>query len=171
MCIAFLTQLTLLLLYCIKESWALAETDCISYACNPSGSGHNPRHNISPDLLQDPDFRVLWNSTFLKDERFYAQPLVYTPEGGKSVVFTASTRNLVRTLDAATGELVQERLLENPVLESDIGCKNIPVYYGITGTPVIDPATNTVYLFAKGYRNNDQSGGFLNITYKCVLFA
>lgn len=170
-----LAQLVLLLLhYCVQGAEALAETDCISYACDPSGSGHNPRHNISPDLLQDPGFGILWNRTFLEHERFYAQPLVYTPEdlgGARSVVFTASTRNVVRTLDAATGELVRERLLENPVLEADVGCKNIPFYYGITGTPVIDPATDTVYLFAKGYRNNDQSGGFLNITYKCVMLA
>lgn len=150
-------------------SWALAPTDCISYACDPTGSGHNPRHNISPELVQNPNFRVLWNKTFEPQERWYAQHLVYTPDSGRTILFTASAQNYVRTLDAVTGEVLFERQLELPVLEADVLCKNIPFYYGITGTPVIDPETDTVYFYVNGYRDNDQSGGILNITYRYVV--
>lgn len=68
--LAFFFRAASLLLSGVKESAALADTDCVSYGCDPTGSGHNPRHNISPDLLKDPSFRILWNKTFLQDERF-----------------------------------------------------------------------------------------------------
>ncbi|KAL2060953.1 hypothetical protein VTL71DRAFT_9005 [Oculimacula yallundae] len=160
----FLRFIVLFSLY-IGQSSALAKTDCTCYGCDPTGSGYAPNHNISPDLLKDPNFRVLWNTTFERQERWYAQPLVYTPNTGKSLVITGSTLNYVRTQDAATGEIIKERQLELPVLMSDIQCPNIPYHYGIVGTPVIDPTTDTVYLFVNGYRNNNQSGGFSNIIY------
>ncbi|KAG4429796.1 hypothetical protein IFR05_014718 [Cadophora sp. M221] len=160
----FLRFIVLLSFY-VGQSSALAKTDCTCYGCDPTGSGYAPNHNISPDLLKDPNFRVLWNQTFENQERWYAQPLVYTPNTGKSLVITGSTLNYVRTQDAATGEVVNERQLELPVLVSDIQCHNIPFTYGIAGTPVIDPETDTVYLFVNGYRNNNQSGGFSNVIY------
>lgn len=53
-----------------------------------------------------------------------------------------------------------------PFLQSDIGCYDIPGYIGIIGTPIMDPTTETVYFFAKGYKNNGVSGGVLNGIYK-----
>ncbi|KAH7336126.1 hypothetical protein BKA65DRAFT_563034 [Rhexocercosporidium sp. MPI-PUGE-AT-0058] len=160
-----LLRFIVLLSFYVGQSSALAKTDCTCYGCDPTGSGYAPNHNISPDLLKDPNFRVLWNQTFETQERWYAQPLVYTPSAGKSLVITGSTLNYVRTQDAATGEVINERQLELPVLVSDIQCSNIPFTYGIAGTPVIDPETDTVYLFVNGYRNNNQSGGFSNVIY------
>jgi len=37
---------------------------------------------------------------------------------------------------------------------------------GIAGTPVIDPGTNTVYFFAKGYQDGASSGGVAKGIYK-----
>jgi len=37
---------------------------------------------------------------------------------------------------------------------------------GIAGTPVIDPGTNTVYFFAKGYQGGAASGGVAKGIYK-----
>jgi hypothetical protein len=35
----------------------------------------------------------------------------------------------------------------------------VPNYIGVTGTPLIDPATDILYMFAKGYEGNAASGG------------
>lgn len=41
-------------------------------------------------------------------------------------------------------------------------CTDIPDYVGIIGTPIIDPTTNTVYFFSKGYKNGAANGGVAN---------
>lgn len=41
-------------------------------------------------------------------------------------------------------------------------CTDIPDYIGITGTPILDPNTDTVYFFSKGYKNGASSGGLAN---------
>lgn len=42
---------------------------------------------------------------------------------------------------------------------------DIPNYIGIIGTPIIDPQTETVYFFSKGYKDGAASGGVLNGRY------
>ena len=44
-------------------------------------------------------------------------------------------------------------------MQSDIGCTDIPNTIGIIGTPVIDPATDTAYFFAKTYIPNYRMAG------------
>ena len=66
----------------------------------------------------------------------------------------ASSQNWIRTLNAKTGDLINSRQVKTPFLQSDIGCTDIPNTIGITGTPVIDPATDAVYFFAKTYIPN-----------------
>jgi hypothetical protein len=85
-------------------------------------------------------------------EQFYAKPLVYTPSStGQQRVLVFSEQNNVYALDAVHGTLLASRALETPFLVSDIGCNDISGTIGITGTPVIDPTTDTVYLYAKSY--------------------
>jgi hypothetical protein len=78
----------------------------------------------------------------------YAQPLYWLPNGaaaGELIVATES--NVVAAIDAGTGKIVWQRTLGQPVPRSALLCGNIdPV--GITGTPVIDAATGTLYLDA-----------------------
>jgi hypothetical protein len=78
----------------------------------------------------------------------YAQPLyINNGPGGKSTLIVATERNAVVALDAATGAPLWTKTLGNPVPRSQLPCGNIDPL-GITGTPVIDPSSRTLYVAA-----------------------
>ncbi|KUJ08913.1 uncharacterized protein LY89DRAFT_676796 [Mollisia scopiformis] len=85
---------------------------------------------------------------------FYAKPLVWTPPGGPNKqVIVVSNQNNIRILDGLTGTVINQRTLDPPFQSVDTGnCGDIPNTVGITGTPIIDPATDIMYLFSKGYK-------------------
>jgi hypothetical protein len=58
-----------------------------------------------------------------------------------------------------TGAAIASRQVQTPFLSSDIGCTDSPDFIGITGTPVIDPNTETVYFFTKTYIPNFRVAG------------
>ncbi len=93
------------------------------------------------------------------DGQIYAQPLVMTGvavagQGTHDVVIAATEADDVYAFDAggnnpAQGYLWRTSLLqsgETTIPESDYGTTDITPQIGITGTPVIDPATNTLYV-------------------------
>ncbi|CAO1604760.1 hypothetical protein XANCAGTX0491_008300 [Xanthoria calcicola] len=143
---------------------SLAPTDEITDADLPQ-SGYLPDHNMQPSIVGSSSFGILWTKTYNDKERWYAKPLVYTPPGQKQLVFTASSQNWIRTVDAVTGTLINARQVQPPFLQSDLGCTDMPDTIGIVGTPVIDPNTNTAYFFAKGYQNKAASGGIAKGVY------
>lgn len=69
-----------------------------------------------------------------------------------------SNLNIIRVLDGVTGNLVYTRTLDAPFTQADAQCGDIPSFIGITGTPYIDPATEIMYFFSKGYRPGTTSG-------------
>ena len=78
----------------------------------------------------------------------YAQPLyVDGGKGGKDVVLVATEQNWVYALDAATGATVWKKQVGAPVPLGKMGCGNIDPF-GVTGTPVIDFPSRTMYLDA-----------------------
>ncbi len=78
----------------------------------------------------------------------YAQPLYWhTPGSTSGRLLVATEDNNVYALDAITGTQIWTRSLGKPVPRSALGCGNINPL-GITGTPVIDEATQSVYLDA-----------------------
>jgi hypothetical protein len=78
----------------------------------------------------------------------YAQPLYWRPPGAATgLLIVASESNIVTAIDAATGNTVWTRSLGRPVPLSAFGCGNIDPL-GITGTPVIDEASGSLYLDA-----------------------
>jgi hypothetical protein len=78
----------------------------------------------------------------------YAQPLYWRPRGAETgLLIVASESNVVTAIDAATGDTVWTRTLGRPVPLSAFGCGNIDPL-GITGTPVIDEASGSLYLDA-----------------------
>ncbi|KAL8651207.1 MAG: hypothetical protein Q9226_004803 [Calogaya cf. arnoldii] len=143
---------------------SLAPTDEVTDADLPQ-SGYLPNHNMQPSIVGSSSFGILWTKTYNDKERWYAKPLVYTPPGQKQLVFTASSQNWIRTVDAVTGAPINARQVQPPFLQSDIGCTDMPDTIGIVGTPVIDPNTNTAYFFAKGYQNKAASGGIAKGVY------
>ena len=148
----------------------LGATDSIQDGDVPQ-SGYLPTHNMDPAIVNSTIFGQLWKNSYNVKEKWYGRPLVYTPtnsstNGGNQIVFLASSMNYIRTVDAKTGTAIATRQVFPPFLQSDIGCTDIPDYIGIIGTPVLDPATDTVYFFAKGYKNGASSGGVANGIYK-----
>jgi PKD repeat protein len=92
------------------------------------------------------------------DGRVYAQPLfmpaVLTFSGRHDLVIVATENNSVYAFDAHSGATIWQHSCSSPTLGMAISSldaydsqfDNIPGTIGITGTPVIDPATNTIYL-------------------------
>lgn len=94
-----------------------------------------------------------WTSSPL-DGDIYAEPLVTG-----SMLFVATENNTIYSLDAGTGKVIWRTNLGSPVPLSDLPCGNIDPT-GITGTPVIDMRTQTIFAVA-----------FLSETHRHVLFA
>ena len=75
----------------------------------------------------------------------YAQPLYWKPKGSKTgELIVATESNTVYALNATTGAVIWQQTLPAPI-SSGLPCGDIKPE-GITGTPVIDPATGTLYL-------------------------
>jgi hypothetical protein len=110
---------------------SLAATDEIQDA-DPAQSGYLDNHNMHPATVGSAVFGQLWKKFYGNTkEKWYAKPLVYTPPGGSQLVFLASTLNIIRTVNAVNGTLINERTVQPPFLQSDIGCTDIPDYIGI----------------------------------------
>jgi len=110
------------------------------------------------------------------DGHIYAQPLyvygVNIPGKGKhNVVYVTTQMDSVYAFDAdgrSATPLWQDSFIDvahgiYPVpcgtdgSQTDISCSVYP-FYGITGTPVIDPTTNTMYLVARTFNINTGKG-------------
>jgi iron transport multicopper oxidase len=109
---------------------SLATTDEIQDA-DPAQSGYLDNHNMHPATVGSAIFGILWKNTYGSKEKWYAKPLVYTPSGQSQLVFLASSMNIIRTVDAVNGTLLNSRTVQPPFLQSDIGCTDIPDYIGI----------------------------------------
>ncbi|KAL8771535.1 MAG: hypothetical protein Q9209_002977 [Squamulea sp. 1 TL-2023] len=141
------------------QALAAGPTDSYSDA-DPAQSGYLPNHNMDPAVVDSSEFGLLWSTKYNNLEKFYAKPLVYTPvAGGPQIVFIASSQNWIRTMDAKTGVPLNARQVHTPFLQAEIGCTDIPDTIGIIGTPVIDPATDIAYFFAKTYIPNFRIAG------------
>ncbi len=83
-----------------------------------------------------------WVSPAL-DGQIYGEPLVYGSD-----VYVATENDTVYALNATRGSVVWSRHFANPVPSSDLPCGNIAPTVGITGTPVIDPSRNEIFVVA-----------------------
>jgi len=81
------------------------------------------------------------------DGAVYAQPLYWRGGNTKALLVVATEQNFVYALDAQTGATAWKTSLGSPVPRASLPCGNIDPL-GITGTPVIDERTQTVYLDA-----------------------
>jgi hypothetical protein len=101
------------------------------------------RSGIDPDSTSPLPPSQLWQTTTL-DGNIYTEPLVYG-----SHVYVATENDTIYSLDAATGAVAWQAHLGTPIPSSQPGsqlpCGDIQPTVGITGTPVIDAATKTIY--------------------------
>jgi outer membrane protein assembly factor BamB len=102
---------------------------------------------LAPDAVSAATFGQMWKADV--DGQVYAQPLVH--DGN---VIVATERNNVYSLDAETGAARWSRNFGPSfpaALIGPFGCFDLQPDLGVTSTPVIDPATNTIYLTHKTY--------------------
>lgn len=99
------------------------------------------RTGVADDQAAIGQVHKAWQSPAL-DGDIYGQPLV---AGGHVIAVTEA--NSVYAFDAVGGGQVWRVQLGAPVGGSSLPCGNIDPS-GITGTPVIDPASNTLYVVA-----------------------
>lgn len=93
-------------------------------------------------LRLDPAFRATLPGAI------YAQPLYVPGTGGRpDLLVAASEQNAVGAFDPRTGAAAWTRTLGPPAPLSSLPCGNIDPL-GVTGTPVVDPATRTLFLDA-----------------------
>ena len=118
---------------------------------NPTYGGDNQRTGwypdqpgLAPSTVAGPWFGELFRTDVTG--QVYAQPLVWN-----GLVLVVTETNDVYGLDAETGTVRWTRRVEVPWNAADLGCPDLTPTVGITGTPVIDPATDTAFFFAKSY--------------------
>jgi fibronectin type 3 domain-containing protein len=128
------------------------------------GAGVNSNETIlTPANVNSTDFGKLFSTTV--DGQVYAEPLYMenvnittgTNQGTHNVVFVATQHDSLYAIDANTGTILwQDPLLTaehsgtvRSVPNSAVGSNDISPEIGVTATPVIDPATNTIFVEAK----------------------
>jgi PQQ enzyme-like repeat protein len=123
---------------------AAEERGVLTYHNDAARSGHFVVPGLTWEkargLRPDPGFAARVGG------HLYAQPLVWRA-GSSTMLITASEDDVVQAFDAKTGNELWRRAVGTPVPRSSLPCGNISPL-GITGTPVIDPASAAIYLSA-----------------------
>jgi iron transport multicopper oxidase len=123
-----------------------------AFGSEPTNSGDNLRDgwypeqgSLTPQLVSGGTFGQLWSANV--EGSVYAQPLLVNGE-----VLVATENNKVYALNPNTGAAKWSVSLQGTAWKAgDIGCSDLAPNVGVTGTPVVDPATNTAYMTHKGY--------------------
>jgi outer membrane protein assembly factor BamB len=117
-------------------SAASARADWTTYRGDPSRSG------VDSSSVGSLPFAGAWTSPSLGGT-VWGQPLVHD-----GLVIVATEADQVAALNEATGALVWQASTGTPVPHTMLSCGDISPTVGITSTPVIDPATNRVFVVA-----------------------
>lgn len=140
-----LVALAFLLVLAPMAQAASQKDDVLTYHLNAARDGNFTVPNLdfasAKNLHRDPGF-----SPAIKGH-VYAQPLYWHDENGRGILIIATEDDTVYGLDAETGKTIWQKTLGQPVRRSELPCGDIDPL-GITGTPVIDPMTGTIYLDA-----------------------
>src|ERR1700689_4435611 len=143
--------LVLLLLVCCNVA-ALAQVNVYMRGYNTSRTQANLQETIlTPQNVSPNNFGKLF--TVHTDGEIYTQPLYVSnlaiAGGTHNVVFVGTTFNSVYAIDADNGTIYWQQNFGYPIIAQDVQNDwNISWYtgIGIIGTPVIDPATNILYV-------------------------
>ena len=170
---------TLLLLSCglvvaLSPPPAPAQTaDVLKSHNDLANTGQNLQETVlTPALLRAGRFGLLFRIPVdanvgpnaphnLSGSQIYAQPLYMAglslPDGRRhNVLFVATEHDSVYAFDADTGATLWKRtdLVDGQKHQPFAGNSDLQPEIGITGTPVIDPATGTLYVVALTMDNN-----------------
>lgn len=140
-------------------AWA-NKFDITTYHYDNFRTGWNSHEKtLTPANVGSSKFQLL--STTSLDDQVDAQPLVLTRQsikgkGVHDVVYIATENNSVYAIDANSGAVLRQTNLGLPVPRTTLPgqCTNGGPNLGINSTPVIDPATRTIYLIAYTYVNS-----------------
>jgi hypothetical protein len=144
-----MTALATALIGCKTKSTSDQVTAHLTSTSDNLRTGWYPTQpGLDPVVVGGPSFGRVWQTALplTPGEQVFAQPLVKS-----TTVFVATEGNNLYALDAQTGAIKASRALGTPFRATDIGCGDLNPSIGITGTPVIDDATNTAYFFSKTY--------------------
>jgi hypothetical protein len=148
------------------EPREMLATNVLTYHNGPDRLGRNPTETVlTPADVNVSSFGKL--ASYPVDGQVYAQPLymagVTLPDSTvHNVVFAATEHDSVYAFDADGGGLLWHVSFLDPVHgvntvpSSEVGSADITPEIGITSTPVIDPATDTMYVVAK---TRERTGG------------
>src|SRR6266702_4636673 len=115
---------------------------------------HN--HDSRDGLYIDPAFTQSAAASLTRDLSFngtivgnvYAQPLyIEGGPGGRAMVIAVTESNNVYALDAMDGSIIWQLSVGAPVPADDLACTKIDPL-GITGTPIVDLASRSLFLNA-----------------------
>jgi outer membrane protein assembly factor BamB len=106
------------------------------YHQDPAGTG------VAQAVASVDTGRRAWTSPSL-DGQIYGEPLVFAGQ-----VYVATENDTVYALSARTGAVVWSKHLGTPVPSTSLPCGDITPTVGITGTPVIDPARDEIFVVA-----------------------
>lgn len=149
-----------LVLSLLVASWTLpvnAQVSVTTYHNDNSRTGQNTAETtLTPANVNFSNFGKL--ATVTVDGEVYAQPLVVSNVaiggGTHTVVYAATEHDSVYAIDADTGVVYWQKSLiptggSTVSSSTDLDCGDITTEVGITGTPVIDPTSGTLYVVAK----------------------
>jgi len=149
-------------LLCLWHAGALqAQVDVTTYHNDVARSGQNVYESLlTPSNVNSTQFGKLFSVAV--DGDVYAQPLymahVAIAGGTHNVLYAATEHDSVYAIDADNGVVYWRISLIAPGgrpfnSETDINsdCTDLVPEIGITGTPVIDPDTGTLYVVAKSF--------------------
>jgi hypothetical protein len=123
-----------------------ATQDVLEHHGDPTRSGHYVVPGLTWEAARHlhlaPDFRADVAGPV------YAQPLFWrVPGSDRALLLVATEQNAVYALDSQSGSVVWRTVVGPPAPHSSLPCGNIDPL-GITGTPVIDRASQALYLAA-----------------------
>jgi hypothetical protein len=146
-----------LLFLCLVCGLVQGQVNISTYHNDNSRTGQNTQETIlTPANVNSRQFGKLFSIAM--DGDVYAQPLYLagvTIAGGiHNVVYVATEHDSVYAIDADLGTVYKQVSLIPPggstvSSSGDLSCSDLVPEIGITGTPVIDTTTKTIYVLAK----------------------
>ena len=132
-------------------------TNVLGYHNDLGSTGQNTAETVlTPSNVNSIQFGKLFSVSNL-DGYVYTQPLLVTgvqttagtDPGLHDVVYVATEHDSLYAIDADNGTMLWQDNFGPSVPSTDVNSGNIVPEIGITGTPVIDPNNNTLYLVAE----------------------